>query len=175
MTHSVAARPTSYDTIYLPSPGARRTKVKLPIYEETGFRVFERFDKLTGKHWTFAVLTELWVNPDPHPPIGATTSTLRRSTWMREGPRPDLILQEEVETGRQGWFSATHENIARISYAWRQQIREGHKRRNLAKQRGIHLLTCSVCGELSDLEARSWRLSLGTDGTTTTTCPRCEA
>jgi hypothetical protein len=106
-------------------------------------------------------------------PLDESLDSLTRSTWMREGPRPDQVAQEVVEAGGDGWFQATTENIARFSHTWQQRIREEKKRANLAKQRGIHLLSCSSYDELSDLDARGWRLVLDADGTVRALCPRC--
>lgn len=173
MRSAKALRPRRWESFRLPSPGARNTTARIPVYAETGFRVFERHDPLTGKDWTFAVVSDYWTNSDPSPADGIVES-LTRGTWMREGPRPAVVIQEVVESGADGWLQATNENLAWLSRVWQQRIREEQKRLNLAKQRGIHLLRCSACDELADLDARDWRLVLEVDGATRALCPRCE-
>jgi hypothetical protein len=147
--------------------------VRLPVYAETGFRVHERHDALTGVDYTFAVATEHWTSADPSPPDGIV-DRLAHAIWIREGKRPTHVDQEAVESARDGWVRATHENLASLSHAWRYRLREEQKLRNLAKQRGIHLLTCVTCGELSDLDARGWRLVLDEGGAARAFCLRCE-
>jgi hypothetical protein len=172
MTTKTTKRATSYKSISLPSPGSKHTRVRIPIFEESSLRTTERYDALTGKVWTFATISEWWVNPDPNPPLGDTTARLTYSLHLREGRPSQHVTEVMVEGRADGWFPATTEQVAARSRWMRELRREELKLLNLAKQRGVQLLRCDLCGELSDLQASGWRLRLG-ESSLQPLCPRC--
>lgn len=172
MANKTAARISSWKSIDLPSPGSRQTRVRISIRDESALHITQRHDPITGIDWTFAVLTELWLNPDLNPPLGTTLRSLSYSVWMREGGPTQTVSTNVLDSRADGWFEATTEQIAARSRWMRDERREEFKRLNLAKQRGLHLLRCRSCRILSDLDARGWRLVLDEDGARAV-CPLC--
>lgn len=170
MPNTIATRIRSWKTVDLPSPGSRQTRVRVPICDESALYLTERHDPITGIDWTFAVVTELWINPDPR--LGTTLRSLSNSVWMRQGRPTQPVSRGVLDSRADGWFEATTDQLAARSRWMHEERREEFKRLNLAKQRGLHLLRCTVCNTLSDLDARGWRLKLE-DGLTLPVCPCC--
>jgi hypothetical protein len=89
-----------------------------------------------------------------------------RASSYRRGYDIDALV-----SGRHGW---------RHQHEWAQLGREDLERRlerdrleALAERKGIHLLECTLCREVSDLSAHRWRLELDALGLLTTVCPAC--
>jgi len=172
MPPSTKRRPPSYVTLALPSPGSKKTRVRIAVCAETAVRTHWRLDPLTGMGWTFATISDWRVNPDPNPLVGEPITVLTYSVWLREGSPSDPVTRDAVESQADGWFEATAEQIACRSRSMRDALRAEHTLVNLARQRSVHLLRCSTCDELSDLDARGWRVRLGRE-TPEPICPGC--
>jgi hypothetical protein len=87
-----------------------------------------------------------------------TEQTFAYSEWMREGPTIGPTTFEIVRSRADGWFRADIWGVQQKRQELRWRKAESFKRIALARQNGIHVLTCGRCETASPLDAAGWRL-----------------
>ena len=143
-------------------PGASgRNWIEFPV--ETG--LYLRGPKYNGRHsWEIAI--DVHLRRSPEHTLWHRVIYVRPADWWRS---TDDI--EDIRSGKNGW---------RLLEDWRADI-DGFIRGKLlradreqeTRRKGVHLLECSHCGEVSDVQARRWRMHLEPTGAVRAICPRC--
>jgi hypothetical protein len=146
-----------------------KAQVVVAIPPNDGFVAEQHECPICRKPWVVAIATETEASLDL--PRGRRT----RSLWMREGRLGGSDEIDRCDRGASGWFPVDYVEINKKSQELRERRKLELERTNLAKQRGVHLLVCSECSEVSGLDAVRWQMHHGPDGLAYPYCPKCVA
>jgi hypothetical protein len=126
--------------------------VRVPVRPDRSFVVKEHGCPKCGKAWTVAIDYEFGEGRD------GQERTFAYSEWMREGRTSAPVTFEIVRARADGWFRADIWGIQQKRQELRWRKKESFKRIALARQRGVHVLSCDRCEIASPLDAAGWRL-----------------